>query len=125
MSLPSLKTFWALLEAIELTRFIMTWRPLLIFIANFITGWLLTQGYIDPADHDTTAQLIADVLGYFILGITSIFSLVHAFKKPHDTQKAKPVIQQPVATEPKNDQIFTQDFSQNPGTPPSPPLPSN
>jgi len=102
----------------------MAWRPLLIFVANFLAGWLITRGFIDPADHNEIAQVIADTLGYFILGVTSVASLYHALKHPNGVKPQQPVVQQTTTiTESKQEQVVTEGFSQDPGTPPLTPLP--
>jgi fumarate reductase subunit D len=118
-----LKTFWVLFEGIELIRLSIMWSTIIIFAANFVAGWLLTHGYIDPADHNATAQGIADALGYIILATTSIFSLVHAFKHPHGVTSQQPITTTAVKTETKTEAVFTEGFSQDPGTPPASSLP--
>ncbi len=64
-------------------------RVILLFIMNFIVGWLVSQGYV-PIEHaDQLSQQLVDATGYLLIFLTSVTTIIHSFHKPHPT--AQPV----------------------------------
>lgn len=63
-------------------------RPVLLILFSYFAGYLVIQGEISQACHSDVVNAFIYVAGYGIIGITSIASLVHAFRHPHD----KPVM---------------------------------
>lgn len=92
------------------------WKPLIVFFLNFLVGWFVSQGLVDPNNHDFLVNTLAEVVGYGIILITSISSIVHVFKHPHTKVAPAAGVTQTVKTETETTAVFTD--QPNPGTPP-------
>lgn len=98
------------------------WRPLIVVVVNFVVGALVSQGFVDSSQQNEIADLIAEIVGYGIIFITSLATLIHTFRKPKGTVQQQPVVEQTVKTEVHTAPVFTEqppmDTSLPSGTPP-------
>lgn len=91
-------------------------RPVLLFLFSYLAGYLVLQGDVRAECHNDVANAFVVASGYIIVGITSVASLVHAFKHP-----GHPVVTKPIEQETKAVQSppFDPDSEPGAGTPPS------
>jgi hypothetical protein len=113
-----LKIFLPLFEVLELTKLMNTWRPILVFLLNFVVGILVTQGVIPTNGQDQLVKDLADALGYLIIFITSVAAIYHTLKHPHPLTTPSPVASTPVKSQPEVTPVFTPTAEVNAGTPP-------
>lgn len=64
------------------------WRPVIIFILNFIIGAGVAWGIVPVEHKDWLVESLAEIVGYVIILITSIAAIIHALKHP----TSKPVV---------------------------------
>lgn len=84
------------------------WRPLIVVVVNFVIGALVSQGFIDSSQQNEVADLIAEIVGYGIILITSVFTLVHTFKRQKGAAQQPQAVEQTVKTEVHTTPVFTQ-----------------
>lgn len=96
------------------------YRPILVLILNFIIGAAVTQGFVPLENKDQVIEMLADIVGYTIILMTSIAGVVHVLKKPHVTIPASPIIEQT-----KTIQSVPVSPSQEPNAGTPPPFPVN
>lgn len=98
------------------------WRPLIVVVANFVVGYMVSQGFVDSSQKNEVAELIAEIAGYGIIFVTSVATLIHTFKRPHQPQLKQPIVEQIVKTDVQTKPIFTEqspvEASLPSGTPP-------
>lgn len=67
-------------------------NPLLLLILNYIVGTMVARGVIQPNDHNTVVEYMADLVGLAIIMLTTIVSLVKVLRhKVSDDQTIKNV----------------------------------
>lgn len=55
-------------------------NPLLLIVLNYVVGAMVAQGVIEPGAHNDIVNLLADILGYGIIVLTSIVSVVKIYR---------------------------------------------
>lgn len=116
-----LKEFLVLLEGVEILKLMNSWRPFIVILLNFVIGYLVSQGVVQPESHDQLVTVLSDVVGYGIIIFTSVASIIHLFKHPHGVENPQPVVSSVVKTETQTRQVFTEapvGGVEDPGTPP-------
>jgi hypothetical protein len=67
-------------------------NPIMIVMLNYIVGILISQGFVTPDAAPELVNMVADVVGLFIILATSLYSLFKYF------QTHKPFVPPPVIT---------------------------
>lgn len=120
------QTFLTLFEEIEAISLMKAFLPLLLYALNFYIGAQVASGRVQLSCQGDVMNSFVDIGGYLLIFGTGIFSLVHAFRKPSTTVST--TITSPVASAipkvtPPAVTVSQARFSQDPGTPPTNPLP--
>jgi hypothetical protein len=89
------------------------WRPVIIFILNFIVGGLVSQGIVPVEHKDMLIESLSEIIGYAIILVTTTASLYHALKHPI----SKPVVAQNTTVVSPDKNVINSD------TPPFSPIP--
>ena len=99
-------------------------RAVLITVLNFIVGFFATQLNLGATEQEQIVNMLADIIGLFIILATSIVSLVKFWQTRHVIHIPSPVVETPaevtkVFTPPVP--VFTEQVDvNNSGTPPAP-----
>lgn len=55
-------------------------NPLLLIILNYLVGAMVARGVIEPNDHNSVVEMLADVVGLAIILLTTLVSLFKVIK---------------------------------------------
>lgn len=78
-------------------------RPFLYIALNFLVGWLITSGQLDPSQKDTFIQNGESIVGAIIIVATSAATLYRVVKHPHANQTTTTVTVEKKSDEKKLD----------------------
>jgi hypothetical protein len=73
-------------------------NPLVLLIVNFIVGYLVAKGFIEPSDHNLVVDQISQLVGLTIIGATTLISLHKVLSHTNSLSKQMdPTLNQPAS----------------------------
>lgn len=78
-------------------------NPVLVLVLNYVVGFMVAQGLVQPSDQNQVVEILAEIVGYTIILLTSVVSLQKVVKHKHPDE-----IQETITVEKKNSNAPTE-----------------
>jgi len=63
-------------------------NPIILILLNFVVGAMVSQGIIEPNNHNTVVEYAAEIVGLVIILLTTIVSLMKVVKHKNPEEMA-------------------------------------